>query len=299
MTKKNLLIPLLVMVLWGSLFPFVKIGYKTMAIDTSSVFDILCFAGLRFLACGLIITAIALFRGEHIGGKKTVSIAWILLTGLFSTVLHYACTYVGLSLIESSKTAILKQLGSLIYICTSFLFIKEEKFSFTKIIGGIVGFTGVAVINLGDGKIVISLGSILIIGASFCTVFSNLASKRAMKNTDSMLVTGISQLFGGLVLFLIGICNNSALPTFTPIGTAVFAYICLASIIGYCLWFETIKKANLSGMFIIKFSEPIFAMLFGYILLREDIFKIQYLASFVLVILGIFIASIRKKSTDE
>jgi drug/metabolite transporter (DMT)-like permease len=44
-------------------------------------------------------------------------------------------------------------------------------------------------------------------------------------------------------------------------------------------------------MFIIKFAEPIFACFFGALLLREDIFKLQYLAAFILISAGIVLGN--------
>ncbi len=98
---------LIVMALWGSLFPFIKIGYTAFDIDTACVPDILMFAGLRFTVCGIIITAISFFRGERMDLSLKQSIIPVLVTGLFAVVLHYAFTYIGLALTESSKTAIL------------------------------------------------------------------------------------------------------------------------------------------------------------------------------------------------
>jgi len=50
----------------------------------------------------------------------------------------------------------------------------------------------------------------------------------------------------------------------------------------------------LSKMFIIKFAEPVFASIFGALLLGENIFKIQYLLSFVLIASGIYISNMKK-----
>ena len=36
-------------VLWGSAFPFIKLGYRLFAIDSSSTASIFCFAGVRFM----------------------------------------------------------------------------------------------------------------------------------------------------------------------------------------------------------------------------------------------------------
>ena len=47
---------LFVMLLWGSLYPAIKLGYTYLAVNTSSVPDIMMMAGNRFLVCGTVIT---------------------------------------------------------------------------------------------------------------------------------------------------------------------------------------------------------------------------------------------------
>ena len=79
--------------------------------------------------------------------------------------------------------------------------------------------------------------------------------------------------------------------TFDLRSTAVFTYICLSSIAGYCLWNYVLKSNSVSKMFIIKFAEPLFACIFGAVLLGEDIFKIQYLLSFIFVSVGIYLGN--------
>ena len=48
-------------------------------------------------------------------------------------------------------------------------------------------------------------------------------------------------------------------------------------------------------MFIIKFAEPLFACIFGAILLKENIFQWQYLIAFVLISAGIVFGNKTKK----
>ena len=76
----------------------------------------------------------------------------------------------------------------------------------------------------------------------------------------------------------------------------VFALICIASVISYCLWFGAVKKGELSKLFIIKFAEPVFACIFGAIMIGEEVLKIQYLIGFLLISFGIYISNLRKKS---
>lgn len=281
----------LVMIFWGSIFPCIKVGYKAFEIDTSSTASILLFAGIRFLACGAVILIMAKLKGESVNTNIKSSIGPILLTGFFAVVMHYAFTYIGLSVTESSKTALFKQLGVLIYICFAFLFVKEENFSVKKIIGGLIGFLGIATMNFSGGKLSFSIGEILIFLASICTVISNLTGKRALKNNSSLIVTGISQLFGGLVLTVTGFIFGADIGKITPFSAFVFIYICIASIIGYCLWYMIVSREVLSGLFLIKFAEPVFAGIFGWLILGENIFNLRYLMAVVLIGSGIFIGS--------
>ena len=79
----------------------------------------------------------------------------------------------------------------------------------------------------------------------------------------------------------------------------VFGGILMASILGYCIWYTIVKKENLSKLFIIKFSEPLFAALFGWIIIGENIFKIKYLVAFILISLGVVIANLKEKRRNN
>jgi drug/metabolite transporter (DMT)-like permease len=209
----TLLLALVVMALWGSLFPMIKVGYRAFGIDTASVADILLFAGFRFVVCGAVLTACSVFSGKQGDRDIKGSIIPIVMTGIFAVILHYAFTYLGLAMSESSKTAILKQLGALFYICFCFVFVKGETFSFAKIAGALLGFGGIIAINAGNDGFGFGLGDVFIILASVCTVVSNIYAKRAMQSNSSVTVTGISQLMGGVVLlaaaFLTGILGKT------------------------------------------------------------------------------------------
>lgn len=295
----NIALPLITMMLWGSLFPCIKIGYRVFGINTESAADILMFAALRFAVCGAIVCVVAYFSKADIAKPKTRSVVNICIMGIFAIVLHYGFTYVGLSKTDSSKTAILKQIAPLLFACFSFLFVKGEKFSAAKIIGALVGFCGIIAINTGASFHGFSAGDILIISASVCTVISMIISGKSAKGTSPLWITGISQLFGGVVLFAVSYLSGGNIPSFTLKAFGVFAYICTASIIGYTLFYYVQRTAKLSRLFIIKFAEPLFACIFGALLLGEDIFRLQYIAAFVLISIGIVLGNMSRKCGEE
>lgn len=284
---KTVLLALCVMALWGSLYPGVKIGYTAFGIDGRSVADILLFASLRFFLCGLLVTGYCLCRRKTVPMPGKKSVRGILLVGVFAIILHYAFSYIGLSTTDSSKTALLKQSGSLIYVCFAFLFFKDEEFSIYKLLGALIGFCGVMAINVGPGTLRFSPGDVLILGSSACTVAANIMSRRFGRQVSPLWMTGLSQLFGGLVLLVVALAMGGRLPRISWEGVLVFAYICAASILSYTLWYSVQKNSELSKLFIIKFAEPAFACVIGAVLLGENIFRLQYLLAFLLISLGI------------
>ncbi len=275
------------MLLWGSLFPTVKLGMSAFGVETTG--DILFFAGVRFVICGAVISLFALLRDKPSYKDAGKSMFPILSAGLFSIILHYACTYSALTLTESSKTAILKQVGILFYVCFSALFFKDDKLTRAKLVGAILGFVGIIVINTDINGISFNVGDALIIAASFCSVISSIISKKVSARVNPLTVTGISQLFGGAVLTVIGRLMGGSMQISANPEALIMVYICAASIVSYSIWFWVLKKGELSRMFIIKFAEPLFACLFGAVLLGE--FKWQYLLSFVFIAGGIYISN--------
>lgn len=126
------------MVLLGSLFPAVKLGFTAFGIKT--VGNILLFAGVRFAVSGLVITLYSLKKNSQDFKPLKANIVSVFGVGLFAVILHYSFTYPGLSFIDSSKTAILKQSGVLFYILFSGLFFKDDKLTARKFLGVALGF---------------------------------------------------------------------------------------------------------------------------------------------------------------
>lgn len=290
--SRGLVATLLVMLLWGLLFPLVKLGYKVFGI--LEVGDILTFAGVRFFICGLLICIFCVVKDPKTFIAAKGKLFAVLMSGVFAIILHYGFTYIGLSLTDGSKTAILKQLGAVFYICFAGLFFKDDKLNARKLKALLLGIAGILVINMDIAGIHFHIGDLFVILASFCTVFSNVISKNVFEEVEPIVATGISQLFGGVILLVVGLCSGGQIDKMMPTDAEqwfILSTIVLASIISYCVWFMIVQRENLSKLFIIKFSEPLFAALFSAIILREDIFNIQYLLAFMLISAGIVLAN--------
>ena len=294
--NKTVYLALFTMLLWGSLFPMVKLGFS--AYEVKSTADILLFAGIRFVICGGVIALFAAMRDKNSYRPVKHSIVPILLSGVFAIVLHYGFSYAGLGSTDSSKTALIKQIGVLFYVCFSFLFIREDRPSIKKTVSAGIGFLGIFALNLSTEGFSFSLGDVLILCASFCTVFSNVISKKLFCKVDPITATGVSQLFGGLILLAIGMAMGGSVRFAFDSSLWIMVYICAASIVSYCIWFGIVKNGELSKLFIIKFAEPVFACVFGMLILGENIWKLQYLIAFLLISGSIWFSHTERKKKN-
>uniref|UniRef100_UPI003FEF5FB0 hypothetical protein n=1 Tax=Faecalibacterium sp. TaxID=1971605 RepID=UPI003FEF5FB0 len=63
------IIAILCNAMWGSAFPFIKLGYRLFAIDTADTASILCFAGVRFML-GSVLVCIGIWLVNKAPAKK-------------------------------------------------------------------------------------------------------------------------------------------------------------------------------------------------------------------------------------
>ena len=295
--EKITFLALVAIMIFGILFPLSKLCYRELGVVTTA--DVFLFAGIRFSLCGGFLTLLSIGRrGEDFKCVKGNFLS-ILLIGLFAFILHYAFTYSALLVTDASKSALIKQIGPLLYICLSFLFFKEDKLTVRKLVGGFLGFAGIIAINITSLGVAFSVGDVLLLLASLCTVFSSVIGKKVYVKVNQFIAAGISQLFGGLVMLLLGIAMGGGIHLLSPISTVFLILLCIASVVSYCFWPYVLKHADISKLFIIKFAEPLFACLFGAMLLGEDILKWQYLVAFVLICGGIVVANLKKKPKSE
>ena len=296
-TKKInvIILALLVSVLWGTLFPMIKIGYKAFAIDTSNVASIILFAGMRFFISGVILVSISAFRDKKLTFPKNTALPAILLVSLFTVVLHYVFTYTGMAFIESSKSSILKQTGFLVLPCFMFLFRKEDKFSLLKVTAALLGFCAVIVLNSKNMSFSLGIGEILIISASFISAAGQVISKQFYNRISPFEMVAWGQLLGGAFMLLIGFTCGGGVGKISISAIAVLAYMCAASIAANLIWNTLIKYNDMSTLAVLKSADPLFASVFSGILLAENILNVKFLIALLLIFSAIILSNLNLK----
>ena len=208
---------------WGWAYPLIKLGFEEFGITPQMTGSKMLFAGIRFMISGLIILAIAWNTKKTFQVKRNSDWWYILLFALLNTTIHYACFYIGLSHSDGARAAILNSLGVFMLVLLACLFFKTDKLNFRKIIGCVMGFSGILILNIGNtSSIQFSwLGDGMIILNALCSSFAGLMTKGLGKRVDIFVGTGYSLAIGGGLLILPGLIMNGNLPHITGYGILI------------------------------------------------------------------------------
>ena len=294
-----ILLALVVSALWGTLYPMIKVGYQTSEVNTSHVPSIILFAGLRFFISGILLVGILAIKNKRLTLPKKNAILPILIVSFFTVVLQYILTYTGLSMIESSKSSILKQSGFLLLPCVMFLFRKDEKFSVWKVLGASLGFVSVLVLNSGNMSFALGIGEIMVIVSSLSNAVGQIFAKNYYEKMSPAEFVAWGQLAGGLVMVIAGLAFGGKIGRVDFISVGVLLYMCLASISANLLWNTLIKFNDISTLSVLKCADPLFASLFSSFLLKENIFEPKFLIALSFIICAIVLGNIKSKKAKE
>ena len=146
------IIAILCNAMWGSAFPFIKLGYRLFAIDTADTASILCFAGVRFmLGSVLVLGGSLLLEGRLPAMPKGKILAECCALGLWQTTAQYAFFYSAVALLTGAFGGILNSTQSFLgVIFAHFLYGKADRMTPAKALGCGIGFAGVLIATLGN-----------------------------------------------------------------------------------------------------------------------------------------------------
>ena len=190
-------------------------------------------------------------------------------------------------------------IGPIITLIMSHFLTKNEKFSSIKLLSIIIGFLGVLFIfNLNSLESLIINNSIdmiaklLVILAAFGYMFSNIIAYEKLNEIDSFSITTFATTFGAicsLPFFIFDFSNNSLNYNFNY--NSIYAIIYLGifpTAIAFQFRYYITKTSGPVFLSYVAYLIPVFAVIWGYILLNEKI-SINSLVGISLILLGVYL----------
>ncbi len=277
--------------LWGSATPFIKIGYQLL-LPESNVQSTILFAGIRFTLAGIFTVLFYSIGRKRILYPKRESYSMVGIIALFQTAIQYTFFYVGLSNTSGVKGTIITGGNAFFTILISSLIFRQEKLTPKKIIGCLLGFIGIVLINLNGLELSMNfLGDGFVLLSSIAYATSSVLMKRFSKREDPVVISGYQFIVGGTLLCTIGIIFGGRIEISDIIGLLVLIYLALLSAVAYSLWGVLLKHNDVSKVAIFSSTTPIFGTVLSMLMLTENtsVEPLNMILTLVLLAVGIFI----------
>ena len=287
-------------ILWGSAFPCIKLGYVWMQIDTNDTAAQILYAGCRFTLAGVLTVLIGSVMQRTVLYPRKQAVPKVLCLCMLQTVLQYLFFYIGLAHTSGVKASIIEGMNVFVAILVASLLFRQETLTLRKIIGCIVGFVGVVLVNVSGQGLDLHLsllGEGFIFFSTVSYAFSSVLIKKYSREENPVMLSGWQFTIGGLVMALSGLLMGGRLHALTPKSSAMLCYLACVSAIAYTLWSLLLKYNPISKVAVFGFMNPVFGVILSAILLGEaDTLDLRALLALALVCAGIYIVN-RKESS--
>lgn len=292
--KVVVLLACLCCLLWGSAYPAIKNGYALFAIGADDVPSKMVFAGYRFVIAGVLLLLMARLTHRPIFNLDGTKLRQITTLGLTQTSLQYIFFYVGLAYTTGVKGSIMNATGTFFSVLLAHFIYHNDRLSLNKVIGCLVGFVGVMVVNFNQNLLDFDfslLGEGFVVMAAFILSAASIYGKKVSQSMDSIVLTGYQLAIGGVALMLGGYLTGGTLTGFTPASTALLFYLAVLSSVAFALWTILLKYNRVGTVTIFNFLIPIFGAILSAIFLGESILEWKNVLALMLVCSGIWLVN--------
>ncbi|WP_024544801.1 DMT family transporter [Picosynechococcus sp. NKBG15041c] len=287
--------------LWGT----AMVAMKGVMPQTTPLF----LAGLRLVPAGLLVLLFGLLSGRdrHISPKGWL---WIALFALVDGLMFQGFLAEGLVKTGAGLGSVMIDSQPLaVALLSSWLF--GEVIGLWGWLGLGFGIAGISLIGIPDAWIFAvahgdfsffqwdSLevsGEVLMLGASLSMAVGTILIRYVSRHADPVMATGWHMVLGGIPLFIAS--DQLEILQWQFIGVAGWWELAYAAVFGsaiaYGLFFYLASEGNLTSLSALTFLTPVFALIFGNLLLGEELSTLQWFGV-GLTLVSIYLINQREK----
>jgi drug/metabolite transporter (DMT)-like permease len=216
--------------------------------------------------------------------------AWrpICAAALFTVFLHHSTLSVGVSMTSGSHAALILGLNPLVTALLASYFVRE-KLSLAKILGIVLGFSGVILIASGNSQGTASFFGDMIMFLSMVVVsVGYLFIKKSTVFLPTLVVTAYTHILGTAGLIVLGLFENpiwvyEGAGDLLPIAVLLFSSF-INTALGAVLWNTGIKQVGASVTSMFSNGIPVAGVVASALFLQEQLTVSHYAALFLVVV---------------
>jgi len=286
----NFILLIILSAIWGSAFFAIKVGL--------SDFSPIGVASLRLIIASIFLLFLFYIQKKQIVFSREI-IFLLVIIGIIGNFIPFFLISWAEQFIPSSTAGMLMAIGPIITLVMSHFLTKNEKFSLMKILSITIGLVGVIFIfNINSFDYLFSNTSIeiyaklLVVLAAFGYMLSNIIAYEKLSNIDSFSITTFATTFGAifsLPFFVYDIVINNFEYVFNYKSSYAIVYLGIfPTAIAFQFRYYITKTSGPVFLSYVAYLIPVFAVIWGYILLSEKI-GINSLIGIFLILLGVYL----------
>jgi len=274
---------LLLGAIWGSSFFNIKIATYSYEPYTLALIRVV-------LATSTMLTVAFFYKIKICAFSKNWKIYAIV--GLCNITIPFSLIAIGTNKIDSYLAAMLMSTTPMTGSILAHFFTKDEKITFLKSLGIILGFVGILLLFF--DKLIINKSNyffvlIILLGSTFYSI-SGIMILRYLKKSGNINVTTSTMIWSVITLLPLSFIFENPLES-TPTLESTLSLIYLGVIAtGFAWWlrFRILSKNGIVFQTQVAYLIPIFGVIFGALILDEQI-TWKVLASLIIIMSGIYI----------
>ncbi len=266
---------LLLGAIWGASFMFMRLG--------AAEFGPLPTAFLRVLIGALFLLPILLLQGRLALLRQHYRAT--LQLGIFNSAIPFACFAYAVLSISTGLSAILNATAPLFGVLIAWCWLRDRP-TVLQLIGLLIGLVGVTLltwdeVQLKPGGSALAVGACLL--ASFCYGIAPSFSKRYLSTAPALVSATGSQIGAALGLLPLALLFWPRQMPGALAWAALLALGILCSGVAYILYFRLIARAGPAKALSVTFLIPMFAVLYGSLLLDEALTPWMLLGGLIII----------------
>ena len=284
---KIFLVYALLCFIWGSTWVVIRFGLESL----TPMFS----AGLRFTAASIFIFILMKIKNISIQ-TDVVAIRLYILMGFISFVVAYGLVYWAEQFVPSGMAAVLFAVYPFLVVIFSYIRMPGEHIGFYKIIGTLLGFSGIIVIFsdsfAGDFTKYI-LGMLAVVLSGIVQAWVAVSVKKFGNHLNPLSMNFIPMLIAGISLIIIALFAEDLSKNRVD-ANAILSILYLAffgTVITFTSFYWLIKKINIVILSLVAFITPIVALILGFFLYNEEL-SLRHFIGTALVLTGVFGANL-------
>lgn len=266
--------------IWGASFLFIRAGAKELGIFAT--------AGLRVSIAALPLLTLVLARGHG----ATLRQHWkpTLVVGILNSAIPFACFSFALLSITTGLSSILNATTPLFGALVAWLWLRDRP-NGLRILGLAIGFAGVALLAWDKASFqpdasgnATGWALLACLFATLCYGIAASFTKRFLTGVPSLVLATGSQLGAAICLIPLAWWFWPDHGVSLQAWLAVIALGVLCTAVAYILYFRLIARAGPARALSVTFAIPVFAMLYGALLLGEVVTPWMLVCGVVIVV---------------